>query len=120
MHSAARGQWAPSLDTALSVLWAGSEGGLAGRLERPHPDHECLCDHPKPWDCPVTVILFVTFSLVVSRLIRLGIYLQRLARLHRVESRIDLRGWWWDLGNVSVPSRVYKSTLIPARFSPVQ
>lgn len=31
---------------------------------------------------------------------------------------IDLRGWRRDLGNVSLPSRVYKSVLIPVSFLP--
>lgn len=108
----------PSLWPCLFSGWAVRAGWQGGWNTPPRPRVSVIIRRAR--EHPVTVILFVTFSLVVSKLIRLGIYSQRLARLHRVESRIDLRGWWWDLGNVSVPSRVYKSALIPARFSLVQ
>lgn len=77
----AAGVMALPLASALpcSLGWAmkGVEGCL---LPRPPPHLRC-CDYPTcSGDCPGTVVLFLTLSLVVSKLIRLGIYLQRLAQ----------------------------------------
>lgn len=59
----------------------GNEGGR-GMPPAPPPTPSALLRLPTTCsgDCPGTVVLFLTLSLVVSKLIRLGIYLQRLAQ----------------------------------------